>query len=77
LCPFHHRAHHHGDITITGPAHQLTVLDSDGEPLTSGSLARPPNHPPPGVPPCPGPTGERADWKWYQPFQPKAPPTDN
>lgn len=21
LCPYHHRAHHHGDITITGPAH--------------------------------------------------------
>ncbi|WP_431239026.1 DUF222 domain-containing protein [Mycolicibacterium aichiense] len=77
LCPYHHRAHHHGDITITGPAHQLTVLDSDGEPLSSRSLARPPNHPPPTVPPCPGPSGERADWKWYQPFQPKAPPTDN
>ncbi|KDE98567.1 hypothetical protein Y900_006335 [Mycolicibacterium aromaticivorans JS19b1 = JCM 16368] len=74
LCPFHHRAHHHGDITITGPAHQLTVTDSDGEPLSSRSLARPPHHPPPTVPPCPGPTGERADWKWYQPFQPKAPP---
>ncbi|WP_431233240.1 HNH endonuclease signature motif containing protein [Mycolicibacterium psychrotolerans] len=74
LCPYHHRAHHKGDITISGPAHQLTVVDSDGEPLNSGSLARPPNHPPPMVPPCPGPTGERADWKWYQPFQPKAPP---
>ncbi|MEZ0358062.1 HNH endonuclease signature motif containing protein [Mycobacterium sp. SA01] len=74
LCPFHHRAHHHGDITITGPAHQLTVTDSDGEPLSSRSLARPPHHPPPMVPPCPGPTGERADWKWYQPFQPQAPP---
>ena len=62
------------NITITGPAHHLTVTDSDGEPLTSASLARPPHHPPPMVPPCPGPTGERADWKWYQPFQPKAPP---
>ncbi|BBX06530.1 HNH endonuclease signature motif containing protein [Mycolicibacterium aichiense] len=77
LCPYHHRAHHHGDITISGPAHQLTVTDSDGELLTSASLARPPNHPPPVVPPCPGPTGERAQWKWYQPFQPKAPPTEN
>lgn len=74
LCPYHHRAHHHGDITISGPAHQLTVTDSDGEPLTSASLARPQNHPPPVVPPCPGPTGERAQWKWYQPFEPKAPP---
>ena len=77
LCPYHHRAHHHGDITITGPAHQLTVLDNDGDPLTPASLARPPNHPPPDVPPCRGPIGERAQWKWYQPFQPKAPPTDN
>ncbi|WP_396926589.1 HNH endonuclease signature motif containing protein [Mycolicibacterium sp.] len=74
LCPYHHRAHHRGDITISGPAHQLTVVDSDGDPLTSRSLARPPNHPPPNVPPCRGPIGERAQWKWYQPFEPKAPP---
>ncbi|MFP1155143.1 hypothetical protein ACK280_24125, partial [Mycobacterium sherrisii] len=26
------------------------------------------------VPPCPGPTGERAQWWWYQPFQPQPPP---
>ncbi|OYN75664.1 HNH endonuclease signature motif containing protein, partial [Mycolicibacterium sphagni] len=44
LCPFHHRAHHRGDITITGPAEHLTVLDYDGQPLTARSLARPPNH---------------------------------
>jgi hypothetical protein len=74
LCPYHHRAHHRGDITITGPAHQLTVIDSDGDPLTSQSLARPPNNPPPDVPPCRGPIGERAQWKWYHPFEPKAPP---
>ncbi|ORA88161.1 HNH endonuclease, partial [Mycobacterium marseillense] len=36
----------------------------------------PPNRPPPGVPPCPGPTGERADWWWYDPFQPQPPPTN-
>ncbi|NTY58113.1 HNH endonuclease signature motif containing protein [Mycolicibacterium sphagni] len=78
LCPYHHRAHHRGEITITGPAHQLTVLDCDGDPLTPGSLARPPNHPPPNVPPCPGPTGEKAQWRWYNPFEPHAPPpTDN
>ena len=74
LCPYHHRAHHRGDITISGPAHQLTVIDSDGDPLTSRSLARPPNHPPPDVPPCRGPIGERAQWKWYDPFEPQAPP---
>ncbi|OYN79162.1 HNH endonuclease signature motif containing protein [Mycolicibacterium sphagni] len=74
LCPYHHRAHHRGDITITGPADHLTILDSDGDPLTPGSLARPPNHPPPDVPPWPGPTGERAQWKWYHPYEPKPPP---
>ncbi|WP_242660170.1 hypothetical protein, partial [Mycobacterium mantenii] len=23
------------------------------------------------------PTGERADWWWYTPFQPQPPPTNN
>ena len=49
----------------------------DGQPLSAGSLARPTTKPPPAVPPCPGPTGERADWWWYQPFQPQPPPTNN
>jgi hypothetical protein len=71
LCPYHHRLHHRGVITITGPAHELTVTDSSGQPLHPGSLARPPNQPPPDVPPCPGPIGERADWWWYQPFEPQ------
>ncbi|WP_231752402.1 hypothetical protein, partial [Mycobacterium gordonae] len=29
------------------------------------------------VPPWPGPTGERADWWWYDPFEPKPPPSTN
>ncbi|WP_280827148.1 HNH endonuclease signature motif containing protein, partial [Mycobacterium sp. OTB74] len=73
LCPHHHRLHHHGGITITGPADRLIVTDSTGKPLSGGSLARPPTTPPPAVPPCPGPTGERAQWWWYQPFQPPPP----
>jgi hypothetical protein len=77
LCPYHHRLHHSGGITITGPAPNITVTDSDGTALNSASLARPPTTPPPDVPPCPGPTGERADWWWYTPFEPKAPPSDN
>ena len=77
VCPYHHRSHHRGVITITGPAHHLTVTDSAGRALSPGSLARPPNEPPPAVPPCPGPTGERADWWWYEPFQPQPPPTNN
>jgi hypothetical protein len=74
LCPYHHREHHKGEITISGPADHLTVIDRDGKTLTHGSLARPPNLPPPPVPPCPGPTGEHVDWKWYHPFEPHAPP---
>ena len=74
VCPYHHRLHHRGGITITGPADQLVVTDETGKPLSAGSLARPPTTPPPTVAPCPGPTGERADWWWYQPFQPQPPP---
>jgi Domain of unknown function (DUF222)/HNH endonuclease len=77
VCPCHHRLHHRGVITITGPADDLIVTDSSGQPLNAGSLARPPNLPPPAVAPCPGPTGERADWWWYEPFQPQPPPTNN
>ncbi|MEZ0354157.1 HNH endonuclease signature motif containing protein [Mycobacterium sp. pR1184] len=77
LCPYHHRLHHRGVITLTGPADALIVTDEDGRPLSAGSLARPPNLPLPDVPPCPGPTGERAQWWWYEPFQPQPPPTIN
>ncbi|UXA05182.1 HNH endonuclease [Mycobacterium sp. SMC-2] len=77
VCPYHHRSHHRGAITLTGPAHTLTVTDDAGQALSPGSLARPPTQPPPAVPPCPGPTGERAQWWWYDPFQPQPPPTPN
>ncbi len=77
LCPYHHRLHHSGVITITGPADALAITDDEGRALSPGSLARPPSQPPPAVAPCPGPTGERADWWWYTPFQPQAPPTNN
>ncbi|KUI32391.1 hypothetical protein AU195_08715, partial [Mycobacterium sp. IS-1496] len=49
VCPYHHRLHHKGVITITGPASRLTVTDGTGRTLHSGSLARPPNQPPPTV----------------------------
>lgn len=77
LCPYHHRLHHKGGITITGPADRLVVTDTAGNQLHGGSLARPPTTPPPDVPPCPGPTGERAQWWWYQPFQPPPTPSTN
>jgi hypothetical protein len=76
-CPYHHGLHHKGGITISGPAHQLTVTDANGRELHPGSLARPPTTPPAEVPPYPGPTGERADWWWYEPFQPEPPPSTN
>ncbi|BBY28782.1 HNH endonuclease signature motif containing protein [Mycolicibacterium sediminis] len=75
LCPFHHRLHHSGGITLTGPAEHLVVIDATGEAMTGASLARPPTTPPPDVPPCPGPLGERAQWWWYTPFEP--PPTSD
>ena len=74
VCPYHHRLHHRGIITITGPVHTLTVTDSAGRELSAGSLARPPKKPPPAVAPWHGSSGERADWWWYQPFQPQPPP---
>ncbi|MGB2919918.1 MAG: HNH endonuclease, partial [Mycobacterium sp.] len=70
LCPYHHRLHHLGGITLTGPAHRLRVTDNEGQELDAGSLARPPTTPPPAVAPYRGPTGERAQWKWYTPYQP-------
>jgi Domain of unknown function (DUF222)/HNH endonuclease len=77
VCPYHHRLHHRGTITIAGTAHNLTVTDSAGRTLSAGSLARPPTRPPPAVAPCPGSSGERADWWWYEPFPPTPPPTTN
>jgi hypothetical protein len=78
LCPYHRRLRHRGGITITGPAGRLVVMDSAGkQQLHPGSPACPPKNPPPAVAPCPGPTGERADWWWYEPFQPQAPPPIN
>ncbi|GFG72901.1 HNH endonuclease signature motif containing protein [Mycobacterium botniense] len=74
VCPYHHRLHHRGGITIAGTADDLTVTDRSGRRLHAGSLARPPTKPPPAVPPWAGPTGERAHWWWYEPFQPHPPP---
>ena len=77
VCPYHHRLHHQGGITISGPADRLAISDRAGNQLSGGSLARPPTTPPPDVPPCPGPTGERAQWWWYQPFEPPPTPSTN
>jgi hypothetical protein len=70
LCPFHHRAHHKSQLTLTGPADHLVVTDAQGREIKPGTLARPPTRPPPQVEPYKSSTGERADWWWYNPFQP-------
>ena len=77
VCPYHHRLYHHGGIIITGPAHRLKITDEDGRLMAPGSLARTPTTVPPQVAPYPGPTGEHAQWRWYTPFEPKAPPGPN
>jgi hypothetical protein len=77
LCPYHHRLYHRGGITLAGDAEHLVVTDDKGRPLHPGSLARPPTAPPPEVPPCTGPLGERADWWWYDPYEPTPPPSTN
>jgi hypothetical protein len=69
--------HHRGEITITGPADRLVVTDAFGTQLSNRSLARPPTQPPPAVAPYKGPTGEHAQWWWYDPFQPQPPPNTN
>ena len=46
VCPYHHRLHHRGVITITGPGHNLTVTDSAGQ-TTQRRIARPPTEPTP------------------------------
>jgi hypothetical protein len=66
VCPYHHRAHHRGLLTIRGPAHQLEVLDRRGRPLTGGSLARPPTRAPKPAR-YDHPLGERFETRWYQP----------
>lgn len=67
VCPFHHRAHHRGLITIRGPANKLRVFDRRGRELSAGGLARPPTAPPPDTQPYRHPTGEPFHEGWYQP----------
>ena len=73
ICPFHHRLHHRGLVTIRGPGHDVSVTDVGGRVMSGGSVARPPSGPPPPALPYVGPTGERAQWKWHDPPMPRAP----
>ena len=79
LCPFHHRLHHRGGITISGTATTSVVTDTDGTNTHLRVHWR--GHPPAATarsPPCPGPLGEHADWWWYDPYDPnRAASTDD
>ena len=48
VCPYHHRLHHRGVITITGPADQLVVTDSDGQRTQRGIAGPATNQTPAG-----------------------------
>lgn len=67
ICPFHHRLHHRGGITIRGPADRLEVLDRRDRLLSGGSLATRPSEAFPDAPRYQHVPGERAQWKWYDP----------
>ena len=73
ICPFHHRLHHRGLITIRGPADELTVTDRRDRLLSGGSLARPPTGPFPDAPCYRHVDGERAQRKWYDPPKVRTP----
>ena len=73
VCPFHHRLHHRGGITIRGPAADLEVTDRRDRLLSGGSLARPPSEPFPDAPHYQHVPGERAQWKWYVPPRVRTP----
>lgn len=73
ICPFHHRLHHRGIITIRGPANELTVIDRRDRLLSGASLARPPCTPFPEAPLYQHVPGERAQWKWYDPPRVRTP----
>ncbi|CQD16582.1 HNH endonuclease domain-containing protein [Mycobacterium lentiflavum] len=60
VCPYHHRLHHRGVITIAGTADALIVTDHTGRPLSPGSLHQPNPHPrsrPARDPPANAPSG--------------------
>lgn len=66
VCPFHHRLHHKGSITIRGPGGAIEVLDHRERALSAGGLARPPSTEPPRAR-YTHPTGERFSSHWYEP----------
>lgn len=67
VCPFHHRLHHRGLITILRRGGRVEVLDRRRRVLSAGGLARPPTRAPGPAARYQHPTGERFDTWWYEP----------
>lgn len=71
VCPAHHRAIHAGKLRMWGNADApdgLHVTDGWGRSLTRSTAADPPLAPPPRAPaPYRHPSGERIEWRWFDP----------
>ena len=69
LCPYHHRAHHRGQLGIVGIADSrdgVVFTDANGRPLPTTNRPRPPERDPdPPTEPYVPPTGERLDHRWF------------
>jgi hypothetical protein len=76
ICPHHHRAHHRGELGITGNADHpdgIEFTNAAGRPIRPNQLIRPPSGPPP--PPASHyqhPIGERLHLRWIH-FTPPRP----
>ena len=67
LCGTHHRAHHAGELSITGDPEQpdgLIFRNRHGVRILGPQPKPPDHHPPPGQP-YPGPTGETFHTLWW------------
>jgi len=68
VCPHHHRAHHRGELGISGNADDpdgIVFTNAQGRPIRPNQLIRPPTGPPP--PPTSHyqhPIGERLHLRW-------------
>ena len=74
LCGMHHRAHHDGNLSVSGHADRpdgLVFRNRHGVRIT-GPAPRQPDRPPPPGEPCPGPLGERFESRWW--ILPERPP---
>jgi len=72
--PYHHPAAPSRRYQHHRTADDLIVTDSSGQHSVRDRSRVRRTDPPPQWHPAPRPTGERADWWWYEPFRPQPPP---